>query len=71
MTGKRIIFQANKNGFVMPLGKLVSVKEYRDRIAFYKDNVCYLLLLNDAHYCNAILHDILSNLSKHRTAKQL
>jgi hypothetical protein len=55
----------------MPLGKLVSVKEYRDGIAFYKDNVCYLLLLNDAHYCNAILHDILSNLSKHRTAKQL
>jgi len=59
LTNKRIIFQADKNGFVLPLIKLVSIKQYTDGCEYFKDSVAYLLRLNDSEYCNLVLSVIL------------
>ena len=60
ITNKRIIFQADKNGFTLPLSKLVSIKTYTDGCEYFKDSTAYLLTFSDADYCNAVLQCILS-----------
>lgn len=61
-TNKRIVFQADQNGFSLTLGKLVSTKRYTDGVGLYKDNGSYTVTVDDADYCNEILSGIVSEI---------
>jgi hypothetical protein len=63
ITNKRIVFQADRNGFVLPFPKIISIKKYTDGCEYFKDSIAYLLIMPDSIYCNAILECALSKVT--------
>lgn len=63
ITSKRIIFVSNKEGFIIPLNKLVSRTQYKDGLSLQNDKKTFIILVKDADIINAIITGALKKVS--------